>query len=40
MKFLFADHSDIFEPWGSVGFRASAPRVFAPAPMIPTRIVS
>jgi hypothetical protein len=28
---LFADQSDIFEPWGSVGFRANAPRVFAPA---------
>ena len=38
MKFLFADHSDIFEPWGSVGFRASAPRVFAPAPSIPFNV--
>ena len=38
MKFLFADHSDIFDPWGSVGFRASAPRVFAPAPPIPFNV--
>jgi hypothetical protein len=35
MKFLFADYSDIFEPWGSIRFGASASRTFAPAPPIP-----
>lgn len=35
MKFLFADYSDIFDPWGSIRFGASASRTFAPAPPIP-----
>lgn len=35
MNFLFADHSDVFSPWGSIRFGASASRRYAKAPAIP-----